>query len=289
MEIIPGKKLGGEMQEAERLAPVELAEVMDKEKAAIGIEVSEKKDEKPGWRQKAGAILLGITILASAMAGMTKEANAREGFNFSRRAAESLQQGLNQGISEAFQADREQRQRMQNRQDQVFNAQLDMERQMIQQQINDRNQIRQMNVDQVRQEIQQINNRINTYEQVKTEAIRKLNDPKADKAGIQSQIRICESEIAKLEQKRAAYLGAATGISQTPPPAPQMRPNPGYAPPPAPQGQWRPLPPQTPPPPPQIRPQTGRPLPPPVSPNYNKPVSPPSYSNEAPLPPLPDL
>jgi hypothetical protein len=304
MEKIPNKRLGAQTPEGKPRLPAELAVIMDNEAVSLGVETANKKGEKPNWRRKAGAVFLGITILASAMAGTAKEAKAGEGFNFSQRAAQEAQHGLNRYIDNLFQGSQEQRQREQNRRDQIFNAQLEIEKRAIQQQADDRNKIRELNIEQVRQEIQQINNRINTYEQVKVEAIRKINDPNAER-----QIRLCEGEIAKLEKKREAYQRAATGISpaqaprreykpmspsstsppqgtfirrgnmppQTPPPPPQMRPSPGYsASSPASRGEWRPMPPQTPP-------------PPPMQPRQNRPVSPPLSYDGKPLPPLPDL
>jgi hypothetical protein len=312
MEIISDKKLGAQTQEGEPKMPAELANAMSNEAAVLGVGTAEKKDKKSSWPQKAGAVLLGITILASAMAGMAKEAKAGEGFNFSRRAAEIVHQGFNQSLSDASNRGNQAYNAQLDAERQVFNARLELEKKAIQQQVDDRNQVRQLNIEQTKQEIQQINNRINTYEQAKAGAIQKLSEPKADTAAIERQIRLCEGEITKLEQKRAVYLGAATGITpmqappqaprgeyrpmspsstsppqgtfirrenmppQTPPPPPQMRPSPGYpASPPASRGEWRPLP-QTPP-------------PPPMQPRQNRPVSPPLSYDGKPLPPLPDL
>jgi len=308
METIPDKKSEEEPQEKKGQIPPELERVMAikiaEEKARLGGNTGEKKDNKPGWRSQAMKVLIGLTVLASVMAGIAKEAKAGE-------ASEYVRQVINRGIDESFSTARDQRQRELNRGDELFRARLDVERQAIQQQRDDRNQVRQLSIEQVRQEIQQINNRISTYEQVKAGAIQKLSDPKADAAAIERQVRLCEGEITKLEQKRAAYLGAATGIApaqapsqapereyrpvhpaspsppqgtfirrenmppQTPPP-PQVRPSRGYSsPPPASRGEWRP-PPQTPP-------------PPPMQPRQNRPVSPPLSYDGKPLPPLPDL
>jgi hypothetical protein len=308
MEIISDKKLGKEPRGEEGQIPPELKRVMAikiaEEAATLGGDTEEKEDKKPGWRSKATKVLIGLTVIALAMAVAPKSAKAGGRF-----LPTLLQEGARQGVTEGFQSAREQRQREQNREDELFRARLDVGRQAIQQQRDDRNQIRQLNVRQVEQEIQQINNRINTYEQAKAGAIQKLSEPKADTATIERQIRLCEGEIAKLEQKRASYIGAATGITptQAPSQAPrgEYRPNP--APSPASQGDWRPMPPQTPPPPPQMRPNPGYPAPSPASqgdwrpmppqtppppqmrPRSNGPVSPPSYSDEKPLPPLPDL
>jgi hypothetical protein len=290
MEIIPDKKLGAETPKGESRIPAELANAMDNEAAVLGVGTMEKKDKKPGWSRKAGAVLLGITILASAMAGTAGEAKA-EGFHFGRRAAEIVHQGFSQGINDTSNRGNQAFNAQLDAERQVFNARLELEKKAIQQQVDDRNQVRQLNIEQTKQEIQQINNRINTYEQAKAGAIQKLSEPKADTAAIERQIRLCESEITKLEQKRAVYLGAATGITPTQAPYQtpkgEYRPNP--APSPAPQGQWRPIPPQSPPSSPQMRPRPDRPLPPPVPPQQNRPVSPPLSYDGKPLPPLPDL
>jgi hypothetical protein len=261
-EILGTEDLGAKAESSPHLA-----EALKAEEDTLGLEA----EEMPGWKKKALMVLLGITVLASGMAGTTKEAKA-QGFHFGQMAAQSMQQGLNMSINDLFQTGQERRQIERD----MINRQLNRADQAYQQELNARNQMRQLSIDQVRQEIRQIDNRINTYEQVKTEAIRKLGTPGADTATIRHQIAICEGEIGKLKRDKAAYLQAATGIS--PAPSSQMSPTPGYAPSPSPpEGQWRPAPSQTPAPSPQMRPRSGRTPPPP------------GYSDEKPLPPLPDL
>ncbi|MDP1845346.1 MAG: hypothetical protein Q8L09_01195 [Candidatus Moranbacteria bacterium] len=125
MERIPKEKL--EAPKIKSGMPVELERALDNESAALKVGSPEKEEKKPSWPQKARAVLLGITILASAMAGTAKEAKAGEGFHFGQRAAQSAQQAIDQGINDFFRAGQEKRQRNQRMEEEAIRQRQNMQ------------------------------------------------------------------------------------------------------------------------------------------------------------------
>lgn len=189
MERIPKEKL--EAPKIKSGMPVELERALDNESAALKVGSSEKEGKKPSWPQKARAVLLGITILASAMAGTAKEAKAGEGFHFGQRAAQSAQQAIDQGINDFFRAGQEKRQRNQRMEEEAIRQRQNM-------QAEEMRRIQNMQAEQVRI----IQDQLRQIGQDELNAIRDFKDGKINKEKLRDLQQIYREQKESLTRGR---------------------------------------------------------------------------------------